>query len=682
MARWINKPNSSDVLNAAEIWKQECLIGRRSLFSDRPLWTFENINPLYKAIAEHPLVGSESFIDKLSLQLGQSGPDIQHLCAEVLWLLLLFVANTQMGAQAKRDRFARIWTLGGDPVPTTAMLSDAVLAGIAKPGTAFMTKMPDELEYALATFASLKLLPAQELAALLEKPWKFGEWLDDQLGSNKRAFRHMLLFLCFPDSYERIASGRHKRQLRDKLAGQISANDGAAKGGRFVDVDIDLLAIRRSLEQTYGTAELDFYITPLRELWLENSDAETPDGEDVAQNRQVWIEMTKVKGRADREGGAHALGQALWSPQRSKNGGDIYANMRRVNPGDVVFHLTDNEAITGVSQVLSAADDTFEGLVGTDWEGPAYRVQLHDFTPLDPPLSRRAFLQTEPFAAELSELKDSGAKGLFYNSNRGLHQGAYLTEATPTLLSILSRAYEAQCGLSLPFVEPAVQPAPAGPDKSAAYTIDDALQSLFLERPDIEEILLLWTAKKNIIIQGPPGVGKSFVAQKLAFVLMGQEDKGRFGFVQFHQSYSYEDFVEGFRPSDSGFELRAGKFVEFCRRAEADLKRPYVFVIDEINRGNLSKIMGELMLLIEADKRDTGWAMPLASGKVPFYVPPNVYVMGLMNTADRSLAVVDYALRRRFAFIDLKSNLPSAKCRQHLKMWGSRSRQSTLSLAA
>jgi 5-methylcytosine-specific restriction endonuclease McrBC GTP-binding regulatory subunit McrB len=125
--------------------------------------------------------------------------------------------------------------------------------------------------------------------------------------------------------------------------------------------------------------------------------------------------------------------------------------------------------------------------------------------------------------------------------------------------------------------------------------------------------------------------------------------------------------VEGFRPTEQGFKLEFGKFVQFCRRAEADPSNTYVFVIDEINRGNLSKILGELMLLIESDKRGPEWAMKLASGNVPFHVPANVHLMGLMNTADRSLAVVDYALRRRFAFVDLKPKLRSEKFKAQLR---------------
>jgi hypothetical protein len=390
-----------------------------------------------------------------------------------------------------------------------------------------------------------------------------------------------------------------------------------------------------------------------------------------ASPKRFWIEKTIANGRADRLSGEHALGRALWSPQRSKDGKNIYANLLEVRPGDVVLHLVDNQAIAGVSVVEGAADQSFVGLAGSDWaDQPAYRIALIDYQQLEPPLARESFLEAEPFATELKELAESGQKGLFYNSRRGLNQGAYLTEATPTLRSILNRAYVELAGRNLPYIDEQQVGLEEGGEEAATYTLDDALLELFLSREEAEDILLLWRAKRNIILQGPPGVGKSFAAHKLAYALMAIEDRDRVGFVQFHQSYSYEDFVEGFRPAEQGFELKPGKFVEFCRKAEADPKHTYVFIIDEINRGNLSKILGELMLLIEPDKRDPRWAMPLASGKVPFHVPPNVYIMGLMNTADRSLAVVDYALRRRFAFVSLMPNLASPRFDEHLEGLG------------
>ena len=641
------------------------------MLSSELLWTADNVTTLLDAFLANPLHGSDKFIDKFEKQLSAAPIAVQHLGAEALWLLYLFVSRSQMGPDAKRDRISQIWPASAGDLPVSPLLSDEALAGIAKPGAAFMTKMPDELGYLLSVVRNFKHLSQDDRSNLLSDPWRFGEWIDQHSGGDRRAFRHILLYLCFPESYERISSWRHKRKIRKVLADSLPTEDQRPGDWSLLATDQVLLSIRAFLEKENETKELDFYLPPLRKLWFDDEPRDQTEPErGTVEGRRIWMEKTLVSGRPDREAGEHALGRALWVPQRSKSGGDIYANLRVVREGDVVFHLTDNEAITGVSVAVTAADDTFTGLAGTDWEGPAYRVQLTDYKQLDPVLPREAFLETHPFATELHELAESGVKGLFYNSRGGLNQGAYLTEVGPTLFSILNRAYQAETGISLPYAEDESQPEAASTSPSESYSIDDALETLFLEREEVEDILTLWIAKKNIILQGPPGVGKSFAAQRLAFALMGAADRSRLGFVQFHQSYSYEDFVEGFRPSQSGFELRPGKFVEFCRRAESDPDHAHVFIIDEINRGNLSKILGELMVLIEEDKRDAKWAMALASGKLPFHVPANVNILGLMNTADRSLAVVDYALRRRFAFIDLKPKLGSPKFRAQLQQSG------------
>lgn len=184
------------------------------------------------------------------------------------------------------------------------------------------------------------------------------------------------------------------------------------------------------------------------------------------------------------------------------------------------------------------------------------------------------------------------------------------------------------------------------------YTKEDFLSEVFMPEEEYDKLSGILRIKKNIILQGAPGVGKTFVAKRIAFSMMGVKDVERVMMVQFHQSYSYEDFIMGFRPSTDGFELKRGAFYNFCKKAEIDGDNDYFFIIDEINRGNLSKIFGELFMLIENDKR--GVSLQLLYSDEKFSVPKNIYIIGMMNTADRSLAMLDYALRRRFAFFEIK----------------------------
>lgn len=183
-----------------------------------------------------------------------------------------------------------------------------------------------------------------------------------------------------------------------------------------------------------------------------------------------------------------------------------------------------------------------------------------------------------------------------------------------------------------------------------AYTADNFLEEVYMSESKYKKLVNLLKVKKNVIMQGAPGVGKTFAAKRLAYSMMGVKDTSRVMMVQFHQSYSYEDFIMGFRPASTGFELKKGPFYTFCKKAELDLENDYFFIIDEINRGNLSKIFGELFMLIENDKR--GVSLQLLYSDEKFSVPANVYIIGMMNTADRSLAMLDYALRRRFAFFE------------------------------
>lgn len=317
--------------------------------------------------------------------------------------------------------------------------------------------------------------------------------------------------------------------------------------------------------------------------WLESS-SKSDDAN--IKHGNIWIEKTIVANRPDRQSGEYALGHALWSPQKSENGRDVYRFMRDIRPGDIVLHLTDNKGFSGIS-VAARSVEEFSGVNDTDWaDRPSYIVRLEAFKPLTPVLLRETFFAS-PYREQLIELRKSGARNLFYTGDLALVQGTYLTPCPPELATILNEAYMDLTGSELIGAPP-----PERTAQRSKISVEDLIRLTLWEEPRLNELLDCFSPerrRKQIILAGPPGTGKTWIAQQVVNYLT-EGNEARWRIVQFHPSYSYEQFIEGLRPiaGESGlsFERVNGIHLEMAALSR-DSDESIFLIIDEMNRANL-----------------------------------------------------------------------------------------------
>lgn len=270
MARWTGHPEIEKVLQGANAWRQKCVERDGSILTDRSIWTAANIGDVLDRFVRNPIVGSSrDFVDKLSEQLkGAPAASIQ-LAAEVIWFLFLFPSDSSMKPETKRKTIETIWALSGEQIKSP-YLGDEYLAGVGHPGTAYLTHRPAEFEYVLRVMAAFKAKPISQQHSLLygDPPWSFGEWLDQQEGSDRRLARNVFLYFLFPDDIERNTSRSHRQQIYEAFKNKLPP-DKRLRGRRaLLDYDRAIREIRDVMEKERKTSHFDFYREDTKGMWF------------------------------------------------------------------------------------------------------------------------------------------------------------------------------------------------------------------------------------------------------------------------------------------------------------------------------------------------------------------------------------------------------------------------------
>jgi 5-methylcytosine-specific restriction enzyme B len=599
-----------------------------SLFAPgRPIWTAEVAAEVAAAIAPED-ISPGSFEQKLLKQLEGVSPDGVQFAAEILYIALL--AEHDTGAPRKRDLVQQVLALMPSPPPIPLDLDTGLASGIATYGQGGRNMRDASLRCLAGFVAAWKQVENSERLRLLGDAWLFRDFARSLEMRRGDMQREALLYIAFPDSFEPIVS----TDAKSKIATAFSSfgEDASAP------LDERLLSIRRAMEEEYGPG-FSFYGDGLPDIWRTPSVSKghawlLRGATDQSAGRRVnriadWLERGYASiGWEDSLGvrpgmsvpelvlAIREASPDLKEPNVRMGAGNMERFFDRMAAGDLVATVDGDDVYLG----RIAGDPVMRGT------GEAGAVWQRDVSWLNP---------TEPFSRlDLAADLQTALKTRMTLTDLSKHRAV--------LDALLGETEKSNGGDAMALIPP----------------VAEALaEALFVTRAWLAEIVELLNEKRQVVFYGPPGTGKTFVAQALARHV--EETGGESELVQFHPAYSYEDFFEGYRPKLDGangveYELRAGPLLRIADAARANPERPYLLIIDEINRGNIAKIFGELYFLLEY--RERGIKLQY-SPEVNFSLPENLYVIGTMNTADRSIALVDSALRRRFYFFPFLPNV-------------------------
>jgi 5-methylcytosine-specific restriction protein B len=593
----------------------------------RPVWTAANARDLHERFVDQPDLGKGSFTTKLKGQLAGAPPGTAQLMAELTYLHLLLPKD--IGGAAKRTVIGASLDLApGVKIPADL---DVVLdEGVVRAGTAYMTQRDRQLSWLVRLVKTWKDLPEERRREALEDPWVFRDVIDSIEVMSAYTQRNVLLNLVYPQTFPAVVSRKHRQLIVAAFPDEVKPTG---------DTDRDLAALWKTLSAT-SEAPVRFYFPPWVDKWRLGEDQQrgwrvrgarvhgknlVPEWLDNGYCSIAFPQLGELKPGLSRTELEERLAEALpdlTPAQRGSRVGVLDRFLNQMREGDLVVTVDPRGVFVGtVTGPLTWTNST---------DGVASRRRSVTWHNADAPVSRLVL--------------SSGARDKLAGPLTVTDLGTFAAEFE----SLAGRP--ADDTVKDPADDTAKDPLIAAelPEPTAQLAKD-----LLIDLDWLVETVDLLRDKKQIILYGPPGTGKTHIAQELAQFLTADNDDG-YRLVQFHPSYSYEDFFEGFRPrsvgTGVGFALEPGPLKQLVAIATENPAQAFVLIIDEINRANLAKVFGELYFLLEY--RDRAVQLQYSPNEA-FSLPPNVYIIGTMNTADRSIALVDAAMRRRFYFQSL-----------------------------